>query len=193
MALASAGPYASLHLAPDRQPHQHLTAQFFTGRIPFLRQTNSVKALKAMRKSTELCILLSECSWHKLSPTLASAYYSCPDNAIGLVGRQLEAVGQKSSYYYQCLCVMHSPHKLNIDSYRNTKNIKIIKIAIENANLCGKNMRYVHFAGICKKCGNMRNMQKSHIRVKLTCLRYCFVTVSVIHYSGPCSFLLRPL
>ena len=39
MAVASAGPYgpyASLHLAPDRQPHQHPTAQFFTGRMPFL-------------------------------------------------------------------------------------------------------------------------------------------------------------
>jgi len=31
-----AGPYASLHLAPDRQPCQHPTAQFFTGRMPFL-------------------------------------------------------------------------------------------------------------------------------------------------------------
>ena len=36
MALASAGPYASLHLAPDRQPRQHLTTQFFTDRMPFL-------------------------------------------------------------------------------------------------------------------------------------------------------------
>ena len=36
MAVASAGPYASLHLAPDRQPHQHPTTQFFTGRMPFL-------------------------------------------------------------------------------------------------------------------------------------------------------------
>jgi len=27
---------ASLHLAPDRQPHQHTTTQFFTGRMPFL-------------------------------------------------------------------------------------------------------------------------------------------------------------
>ena len=36
MALASAGPYASLHLAPDRQPCQHPTAQFYTGRMPFL-------------------------------------------------------------------------------------------------------------------------------------------------------------
>jgi len=34
--VASAGPYASLHLAPDRQPHQHSTSQFFTGRMPFL-------------------------------------------------------------------------------------------------------------------------------------------------------------
>ena len=34
--MESAGPYASLHLAPDRQPHQHPTTQFFTGRMPFL-------------------------------------------------------------------------------------------------------------------------------------------------------------
>ena len=36
MAVASAGPYASLHLAPDRQPLQHPTTQFSTGRMPFL-------------------------------------------------------------------------------------------------------------------------------------------------------------
>jgi len=28
-------------------------------------------------------ILWSELSWRKLSPTLATAHYSCPDNAIG--------------------------------------------------------------------------------------------------------------
>jgi len=36
VAVASAGPYASLHLAPDRQQRQHPTTQFFTGRVPFL-------------------------------------------------------------------------------------------------------------------------------------------------------------
>ena len=37
VAVASAGLYASLHLAPDRQPHQHPnTLMFFTGRMPFL-------------------------------------------------------------------------------------------------------------------------------------------------------------
>ena len=37
MAVASAGLYASLHLAADRQPHQHpTTLMFFTGRMPFL-------------------------------------------------------------------------------------------------------------------------------------------------------------
>jgi len=36
VAVASAGPYASLHLAPDRQPHQHPTTLLFTGRMPFL-------------------------------------------------------------------------------------------------------------------------------------------------------------
>ena len=34
--MASAGPYASLHLAPDRLPRQHLTTQFFTGLMSFL-------------------------------------------------------------------------------------------------------------------------------------------------------------
>jgi len=30
IAVASAGPYANnLHLAPDRQPHQHLITQFY--------------------------------------------------------------------------------------------------------------------------------------------------------------------
>ena len=36
MAVASAGPYASMHLAPDRQPRQYPTTLFFTGRMPFL-------------------------------------------------------------------------------------------------------------------------------------------------------------
>jgi len=31
-------------------------------------------------------------------------------------------------------------------------------------------MRYAHFAEICKKCVNMQNMRRSHIRIKLACL-----------------------
>ena len=50
MAVASAGPYANLHLASDRQPRQHPTTQFFTGRCPSCRPTNSVKALKALTR-----------------------------------------------------------------------------------------------------------------------------------------------
>jgi len=40
--------YASLHLAPDRQPRQHPTTQFFTGRMPFLppnQQRQSTESL----------------------------------------------------------------------------------------------------------------------------------------------------
>ena len=39
---------------------------------------------------TELYILCSELGRHKLSPTLASAHYSCPDNAIGLVASRVD-------------------------------------------------------------------------------------------------------
>ena len=35
-------------LLQTRQPHQHPTTLFFTGRMPFLPPTNSVKALKAI-------------------------------------------------------------------------------------------------------------------------------------------------
>jgi len=34
VAVASAGLYAGLHLALDKWPRQHPTAQFFTGQIP---------------------------------------------------------------------------------------------------------------------------------------------------------------
>jgi len=53
---------------------------------------------------------------------------------------------------------MHNPHKLNIDSNRNTDNIEIITIAVESAKLCGKicamRCTLVKYA---KKCDNMRN------------------------------------
>jgi len=47
LAVASAGQYKSLHLAPDRQPHQHPITLFLQARCPSCRPTNSVKALKA--------------------------------------------------------------------------------------------------------------------------------------------------
>ena len=47
-AVASAGPYASnLHLAPDRQPHQHLTLNYLQARCSSWGPKNSVRALKA--------------------------------------------------------------------------------------------------------------------------------------------------
>jgi len=48
VAVASAGPYASLHLAPDRLPRQHPTTHFLQAGCPSCCPTNSVKALKAM-------------------------------------------------------------------------------------------------------------------------------------------------
>jgi len=61
---------------------------------------------------------------------------------------------------------------LNTDTSRNTGNIKIIKIAVENANLCGKNKWHVMRTLLkhAKKYGNMQNMWQLHIPVKMTCL-----------------------
>ena len=56
---------------------------------------------------------------------------------------------------------MHNPHKLNVDSNRSTKNIKIINIVVENANLCRKKyaicalLKYAKNAATCEICDNM--------------------------------------
>ena len=57
--MASAGPYASLHLAPDTQPHQHPVTQFFTCRMPFLppnQQRQSTEGLTVRNK--RLCYVM---------------------------------------------------------------------------------------------------------------------------------------
>jgi len=57
MAVAIAGPYANnLHLASDRQPHQHLITQFFTGWMLFLlpnKQCQSTEGMSTKDMSTE--------------------------------------------------------------------------------------------------------------------------------------------
>jgi len=50
VAVASAGPYASLQLDPDRQPRQHPTTQFLQAGCSSCRPTNSIKALKELKK-----------------------------------------------------------------------------------------------------------------------------------------------
>jgi len=54
--VASAGPYANhLHLAPDRQPRQHLITQIFTGRMLFLtpsRQCQSADGKNIYHRTT---------------------------------------------------------------------------------------------------------------------------------------------
>jgi len=50
-AVASAGQYANnLHLAPDRQPHQHVVTQFFTGRVFFLTPSQQCQSTDGTNK-----------------------------------------------------------------------------------------------------------------------------------------------
>jgi len=58
-------------------------------------------------------------------------------------------------------------------------NIPIFVITKKAQNI-RKNMRYAHFAEICRKFGNEQHMWKSHIRVFLTSLDYlCFLVECV--------------
>jgi len=72
VAVASAGPYASLHLAPDRQPHQHPTTQFFTGRMPFLSPIQQ-------HQSTEGKVCISVC-WCLCAGALQGYLYAIGGN-----------------------------------------------------------------------------------------------------------------
>jgi len=55
-AVASAGPHENnLHLAPDRQPHQHLITEFLQAGCSSWRTTNSVKALKTKKNNKITC------------------------------------------------------------------------------------------------------------------------------------------
>jgi len=57
VAVASAGPYASLHLAPDKKPHQHPTTLFFTGRMPFLPPNQQRQSTEDEGKTQQCSII----------------------------------------------------------------------------------------------------------------------------------------
>jgi len=57
VAVASDGPYANLHLAPDRQPCQHPTTQFFTGRMPFLTPNEQCQTTEGTTVKTQVTII----------------------------------------------------------------------------------------------------------------------------------------
>jgi len=61
--VASAGPYARLHLTPDREPRQHPTTQFFTGRMPFLPPNQQ-------RQSTEDTVHINNSLTEPSGPTV---------------------------------------------------------------------------------------------------------------------------
>jgi len=52
--MSSAGPYANLHLTPDRLPCQHPTAQFFTGWIPFLLSNQQCQSTEGIGHSQNI-------------------------------------------------------------------------------------------------------------------------------------------
>ena len=45
--------HSSLHLAPDRQPHQHPTTLFFTGRMPFLPPNQQHQSTQGKQKTDD--------------------------------------------------------------------------------------------------------------------------------------------
>ena len=84
MAVASAGPYANLHLTPC----QHLTTQFFTSRMPFLlpnQQRQSTEGTWLARHLDNLSILCLW--WHIQGGGLAEGRGGCRGMAgAALVG-----------------------------------------------------------------------------------------------------------
>ena len=74
VAVASAGPYASLHLAPDRQPHQHPPLCFLQAACPSCRPANSVKALKACTAQQHKHNICSNAPWFPITNAKVNDY-----------------------------------------------------------------------------------------------------------------------
>jgi len=80
VAVASAGPHASLHLAPDRYPCQQPTTQFFTGRMPFLPPNQQ-------RQSTEgSTMVISVPNLKSLGSPIQSCEWQCKLQKMGWFG-----------------------------------------------------------------------------------------------------------
>jgi len=62
VAVASAGPYTSLHLAPDRQPQQHPTTVFFTGWMPFLPPNQQRQSTEGSENIGHISMCFFQCS-----------------------------------------------------------------------------------------------------------------------------------
>ena len=112
VAVASAGPYASLHLSPDRLPRQHPTS-FLQAGCPCCSPTNSVKALSARQNSSGKLTFFSvfrplqrnyrsypkELGAYKLM--LRTSYF----NEESMVKRTAPREGQESLMRCFCVCV----------------------------------------------------------------------------------------
>jgi len=61
VAVASAGPYANLHIAPDKQPCQHPTTQFFTDRMPFLPPNQQRQSTEGSSSNMHVCVYEAHC------------------------------------------------------------------------------------------------------------------------------------
>ena len=80
VAVASAGPYASLHLAPDRLPCQHLTTpKFFTGRMPFLPPNQQRQSTEGTSTETTMPLISKLENAHE-SPEITLWTYTHPFN-----------------------------------------------------------------------------------------------------------------
>jgi len=99
-------------------------------------------------------------------------YQSLESTCIGLIVRKLYCFSDMpiqlaaTNRLHHCPpCSLNNEYWLSVYQI-TTKNIYCRR----KCQHMRKNMRYAHFAKICKKCGKVSNTRQSHIRVFLTCL-----------------------
>ena len=83
MAVASAGLHAKSASHP-RQPHQHPTTQFFTGRMPFLPPNQQRQSIKCMHQKDKTILYFNEARNDGMEVASSGAYANmqlAPDHA----------------------------------------------------------------------------------------------------------------
>ena len=133
--MASAGLYASLHLAPDRQPHQHATTLFFTGRMPFLPPNQQRQSTEGTSKDWRHHISHTHISRHQQMQPVTNRHVLSKCMIIWTSSITITAYCSSKSFWYSA---QNSKQNTQIFNYQTTEEpmISLIQKTFLNASFC---------------------------------------------------------
>ena len=150
--MASAGLYASLHLAPDRQPHPH--PPFFTGRMPFLPPNQQRQSTEGKKKvQTTLKINYRETVYRNIE-NIKQHWLPATDLYVCVNTRT----------YYDTKLECTATQQRNWTSNDKTNSSKTLKIAGSHEQLA-ETIRYLNIVSTWSKVTRQTTQRASLLQI----------------------------